>query len=318
MKIIRILSILFLSLLVIPACDESESVVTGVEGGLLEILDASVNYVVGNSGPYTSRITVYQGETKTTKVEVYKSFHTTVPAPTDDDTTAVKSVTSNEVLFKTIDITNTSENTIESISFSLGDLIEGLTVEGNPLPASDGEYQIGDTWELKYASTTDDGRVVFQNKSTSITVATRFAGKYKCVDAVYGRYTGTIEWFYTEADWPSETIIQSVDAITYKVLEYFGPFDGNEWYFQVDPTTLEISYPLEWKGVAQTGNGQEFITCGTNPNDFAIMGLDCTNTSNVVVLDDVNGKDKLYMTFGYYTTGSGPRTFYQVMEKIVE
>ncbi len=110
-------------------------------------------------------------------------------------------------------------------------------------------------------------------------------------------------------------MIQSVDAITYKVLEYMGPFDGNEWYFQVDPVTLDITYPAEWNGVAQTGNGNPFIDCTTNPADFAAMGLDCINK---VVLDDVNGKDKLFMTYGYYTTGSGPRTFYHELEKIVE
>lgn len=45
--------------------------------------------------------------------------------------------------------------------------------------------------------------------------------------------------------------------------------------------------------------------------------VNCGN-SNFVVRDNVDGKDKLYMSFGYYTTGSGPREFYQVMEKIVE
>jgi hypothetical protein len=43
-------------------------------------------------------------------------------------------------------------------------------------------------------------------------------------------------------------------------------------------------------------------------------------TSNFVVRDDVEGKDRLVMSFGYYTGSGavGPRVFYQVLEKIVE
>ena len=38
---------------------------------------------------------------------------------------------------------------------------------------------------------------------------------------------------------------------------------------------------------------------------------------NTVLLDNVNGKDIITMSFGYYTAGSGPREFYQQMEKVV-
>jgi hypothetical protein len=40
--------------------------------------------------------------------------------------------------------------------------------------------------------------------------------------------------------------------------------------------------------------------------------------SNIVINNDASGKDRLIMSFGYFTPGSGPRTFYQVLEKIVE
>ncbi|MFC0877358.1 hypothetical protein ACE01N_12230 [Saccharicrinis sp. FJH2] len=323
MKINKLLYILLFSLLVIPACDKSEFEIKEVEGGLVDLLNLSTNYVVGNSGPYTSSLKVYQGTVKTNKVEVYKSFHTMVPAPTEEDSTAMEAAVSNEVLFKTFDISNTDEGSTISFDYYLNDLIEGLTVNDNSLPTNDAEYQIGDYWEFRVVSYTDDSRSVVQNKTAKTTVATRFAGKYRPISCAYGRYTGTVEWFYFTSDWPSETIIESVDAITYKVLEYFGPFDGNEWYFQVDPATLKITYPAEWNGVAQTGNDQPFITCETNPADFAIMAADrpedihCDDT-DYVILDDVNGKDRLEMTFGYYTAGSGPRVFHQLLEKIVE
>uniref|UniRef100_UPI0037848390 hypothetical protein n=1 Tax=Flavobacterium sp. TaxID=239 RepID=UPI0037848390 len=65
------------------------------------------------------------------------------------------------------------------------------------------------------------------------------------------------------------------------------------------------------------GNGQPFITCLTNPADMAPVYC---GTSNFVVRDDVEGKDRLVMSFGYYTGSGavGPRVFYQVLEKIVE
>jgi Na+/H+ antiporter NhaD/arsenite permease-like protein len=101
-------------------------------------------------------------------------------------------------------------------------------------------------------------------------------------------------------------------------VEYFGAFNGNEWYFQIDENDI-ISYPEETPdGDAQAGNGQPLITCQSNPSDFAADGLPCGADANVVVRDDVTGKDRLYMTFGYFTAGSGPRTFWQVMEKIPE
>ncbi|MGQ8336042.1 hypothetical protein ACUNWD_05780 [Sunxiuqinia sp. A32] len=324
MKIlIRILAIFVLPLVILYSCDESESVLTGVEGGLVDIETPSVNYIVGNTGPYTASVRIYQGTAKTAKIDVVKTFYSSVNDSTFTETDTIvtpRVIMSNTTPYTTLSVNDLSTETYDSFSFTFDDLIADLTVEGEALPNSDGQFKIGDYWEFKYLATTDDGRVVQQNKTTKVTVATRFAGKYKAIDAVYGRNTGTIEWFYTEDDWPAETVIESVDAITYRVVEYFGPeaFDGNEWYFQVDPETLKISYPEEWDGVAQTGNDQPFITCLTNAGDFATMGLDCSETSNIVVLDDVEGKDRLYMTYGYYTKDSGPRTFYHVLEKIVE
>ena len=34
--------------------------------------------------------------------------------------------------------------------------------------------------------------------------------------------------------------------------------------------------------------------------------------------NDILGKDKIYMSYGYLTAGSGPREFYEVLEKVVD
>ncbi len=134
MKIIKILSVLFLSLLVLPGCDESESLVTGVEGGFIELKDPSINYIVGNNGPYSCSFRIYQGTVKTVKIEVLKSFHTMVPAPTLDDSLATELASSDEVLFKTFDITDLNQNSIESFDFNFSELVADLTIEDNLLP----------------------------------------------------------------------------------------------------------------------------------------------------------------------------------------
>ncbi len=296
MKIIKILSILLLSFIVMPSCEESEDVVTGVEGGLVELLNPSINYVVGNSGPYNCSVKVYQGKVKTTKVEIYKSFTTT-------------GKTSEEVLFKTIDLSK-PETSIESFSFSFNDLIAGLTLDGNPLPDKDGDYQIGDYWQFRFVSLNSLGNVVQQSKVTKVTVATRFAGRYKFIEGLYYR----IGVLSSAGDyWYDEYLFESIDAKTYKMNGLSAWLD-NELYFQIEEDGT-ITYPIEWNGVTQTLNGQPLTTCELNLSD--LTNVNC-GSSNYVIKDDVNGKDRLVMSFGYYTAGSGPREFYQVMEKIVD
>ncbi|NLO01871.1 MAG: hypothetical protein GX126_06065 [Bacteroidales bacterium] len=296
MKIIKILSILLLSILVIPSCEDSEDVVTGVEGGLVEIANPSINYVVGNSGPYNVDLNVFQGEVKTVKIDIYKSFQT------GDNK-------SNEVLFKTLEISDV-ETAKKSFQFSLDELIQDLTVGGNPLPDSDTEYLIGDFWSFRYVATTKTGNVVQQNQVTKITVATRFAGKYRFVEGTYYR----IGVLTSAGDyWEDEYLFESIDAKTYKMNGVCAWLD-QELYFQIEED-LSITYPLEWKGVAQIINDSPLITCADNLGDM--QNSNCA-TSNYVIKDDVTGKDRLIMSFGYYTAGSGSREFYQVMEKIVE
>lgn len=319
MKIIRIFAILILSLTITISCDKSESVTSTVEGGLVEVKDLSLNYVVGNPGPYTASIRIYQGIVKTNKVIIKKTFHTTIPAPTTKDSLARRAVQSNTEIIETINVDDLTKESLKSFSFTFTDLRAGLktvkdtlpTTQPTDLPALDGDYQIGDYWELEYSSTTSNGTEVQQNKTTKVTVATRYAGKYRCVTGLYYRL-GVLT--YTESDWPSETTIQSVDAKTYKVMEYWGAFVGNEWYFQIE--NGKITYPAEWNGVAQKLNSQPLITCETNAADMVqICGLSGANT---VINDNVTGKDRLIMANGYITAGSGPRIGYQVMEKIVE
>lgn len=113
--------------------------------------------------------------------------------------------------------------------------------------------------------------------------------------------------------WEPEYVIESVDAITYKMIGMCA-WPDNELYFQIDASG-KISYPLKWGGKDQLLNDAPLITCTDNPTDMTHVYC---GESNKVIKDDVAGKDQLIMSFGYYTAGSGPREFYQVFEKKVE
>lgn len=303
MKTLKYIFIAMFSLTLATSCTEDDNdELTGdaIEGGLVNLDAAAIGYVVGNDGTYTASGEIYQGEDKTVSVDVYKSF-------TDSET----GTTTEEILFKEIDFTDIQQGFANDFSFQFKyeDLIEGLST----LPSNDAELNIGDFWTLKFVSTLEDGTVVTNSAQVKVSVGTRFAGVYRTLDAVYYRI-GVLN--ADESSWPAETTIESVDATTYRVVEYFGLFNGNEWYFQINEND-EITYPDETpSGDGQQGNGQPLITCASNAT--LMTNVPCGPETNIVIRDDENGRDQLIMSFGYNTAGSGPREFYQVLEKIVQ
>jgi hypothetical protein len=258
--------------------DDSEDALTGSEdvGGLVTLNNSAIGYVVGNDATYTASGSVYQGKVQTTSISVFKSF-----------TSSATGGTSNKELLTTIPISNTTvgETVSFNFSFTYEDLIQGLTLGGSPLPTDDSELNIGDSWSLSYVATISTGHEHVNAPITKVSVGTRFAGLYRTLDAQYWRI-GVLN--ATASSWPAVTVIESVDATTYRVVEYFGLFAGNTWYFQIDSNDV-IYYPdTTPDGAAQLGNGQPFITCQSNPSDFSSVGLPCGSSSNFVERDDVN------------------------------
>jgi hypothetical protein len=318
----KLLYISFLALVAVffIQCDAEEDLMTenAKEGGMVDLSATALNYVVGSTTPYSFDMYVHQEKgSKITQIDLYKScYKVAVPWSSPDSSSAatdsIDAQWSNEVLEQTIAVTElTANSSVSSDDWLYADLRANLTFTGDDpslvsgaLPATDGEMRIGDYFNFRVVVTMDDGRVLQQEDPVKMTVATRYAGDYACTFAEYYRI-GVLT--YTTGDWPAITQIESVDAITYRVLEYFGAFNGNEWLFQI--IDGKISYPD-----GQTGNDQPMITCESNPGDMT--NVPCDASTNIVVNDDVEGKDQLIMTFGYYTSGSGSREFYQVMEKI--
>jgi hypothetical protein len=296
------------SLGVMSCDDKNQDLLTGDknEGGLLNVKNAAVAYVVGNGNTfqYSASLSAFQGDVKVVSVDVYKQF------------TSVDGSVSNKILLKNFTFPNSSQLETINCNFTYDELIEGLTVNNNPLPSNDANLQIGDFWTLSYVAKTSTGKSHTNNKTTEVAVGTRFSGEYKCVNGEYYRI-GVLT--ASTSSWPSKTVIKAVNSTTYRVQEYFGIFSANEFYFTIDSSD-NINYPDNTPdGTPQSGNGQPFITCQSNPAD---MGTICAN-SNTVVRDNVDGKDRLVMSFVYYTQPGGtatpgPRIFYQVLEKIVD
>lgn len=301
-------ALFLISIFTFASCEKDSDMLTGNAelGGELVFKKESLSYVVGNGKDteYSSSISIYQGNEKVQSIDIYKTFSTK-----DADGNELKS---NRVFLKTLTVPTSNQHVDLDYSVTFNELYKDLSIGGNPLSNNDGDLQIGDYWTLSFVSHTTNSLVHEVGHKVKLSVGTRFAGIYKCVDANYYRI-GVLT--ASTADWPTQTVIESVDATTYKVNDYFGYFSGNTYYFKIDSNDV-ITYPATTPdGTAQTGNGQPMITCQTNPNDMTLVNC---GSSNVVVRDNVNGKDQLKMSFGYYTAGSGPRVFYQVLEKIVE
>jgi hypothetical protein len=320
----KISYILTFAVFTFAACNDSEDLITedAQVGGLLDGSRVSLNYVVGApEGPYTAELFVNQGREKVTEIRLYKSFTTTVKyteTVEGEEVEKSKTFVSNEILDKTLTVSDQANHYVTT-SWNLTDLIKGLKVsnlagETNDLPTDDEQYQVGDRWVFRVVSVLSDGREIEQAYNINVNVSTRYAGTYRVINSMYYR----IGVPRPDVSFPETVTIESVDAVTYRA-NYFGAFENQQIFFTIDLVSGEIAYPEKQPdGVTdQNSGGSVLITCADDGASFP-PATNCGD-SNYVQNSDT-GADKLFMTFGYLTTTgeAGPRTFYQVLEKIVE
>lgn len=291
----------------VVSCEEDNDVLTGNknEGGLLSVNTILVPYVVGNGNDfeYAASISAFQGDIKVNSVDIYKTF------------TTVDGVSSNTALLKTITFPNTAQ--VENLDFTAtyNELISGLTLNGAALSSSDSNLSIGDYWTLTYVSNTSAGTQAQNLKTTKVSVGTRFAGQYNVVQCEYWRL-GVPRPDVTGPFLGTVVTVESVNATTYRKLEWAGPFSGNEFYFTIDSND-NVLVPTTYDGAVQLLNGQPATNCTETPGDIT-YACGFAGIQNKAVRDDVLGKDRIYMSYGYLTAGSGPREFYEVLEKVVD
>ena len=308
-------------------CDSEDDLVTenAKEGGLFEALTPYLNYVVGDGKAYSFSFQVYQSpDIKATSVEIYKSCFKVAVAWSDPGdlthTTAdsIPAIWSNEVLQETITITNDENHVISTTALDYAALIADLTIDGDPLPASDGEMRIGDYFNFRIVTKLDDGRTVEQSIQNTLTVSTRFAGTYKSIGGAYYHPDYNPAPYLSDL-WLGETvIIFSIDAMTYRWEEWgiLSGWSGNVLYFQINPSTGKITYPEKWAGADQILNNLPLLTAERTPGSLTYAIPAAGTNIDTAIKDDVEGKDQLNMVFGYLGA-SGSREFFILLEKVV-
>lgn len=315
MKNIKKIALLFLlvsSCLFVSCQADSDSLTGGAEvGGLLNVKKEAITYVIGNGQDksYDNQIKIFQGNEKVQKIDVYKTFTTTKTV-----NGKVVEVVSNSLLLKTLTPPVMAQTEFIPLGTTYNELFVGLIIDGSPVSNTDGNLKIGDYFTLTYISTLNNGQVHENYAKTKLSVGTRLAGIYKVIQGEYWR----IGVPRPDVVWTGQTrIIESVDATTYRFLNYAGPFVGaNTHYFTVDPSTNMVRTPVNYNGVTQILNTFPVINCEESASNMT-NACSFAGLQNIVVKDEVNGKDKIYRSYGYLNP-SGPREIYEVLEKVVE
>ena len=310
----KTLKTLFLSLFVVAfvaSCDDStliddsEDILTGnaILGGLIDVGNPLISYVVGSGNTYTASGQIKQGTVPTTAVDIYKSF-----------TDVVSGASSDKVLLTSVAVTDTNPGDIVNFSFDFTyeSLSSGLTVNGSPLPTDDGGLNIADSWSLEYRSMTAEGETVVNANTTKVAVGTRYAGIYTVMESAYWN-SGSLQG----GNWNGEDrIIESVDATIYRHVG-LAYWDDNEFFFTVDNTTGYITIlPEDLEGSALLLNGSPVMTCEGAGGNFE--NLTCDSSTSFALPDDVGGEDQLTFTVGYFRGVGATREFLEVLVKQVD
>lgn len=276
--------------------NESAAITQKVADPYVQITTPVVGFQAGVES-YDLGFNIINGAKAINEVKVYSTF-------TDAETGAQ----SNEVLLGTF-APEGPNRTIVTAPVTYENLKTGLTVNGGPLPASDLDLKVGSGWKLRFEGITSSGEALRLPGNINVAVLSRFAGIYKVIDSKYYRIN------VLTATWTGETrFIGSVSETTFSYNDYWGsfPWTGNQFNFDINFDTNVITTPITVDGIFA---GNRAISCPANAADFTTLG--CANT-NVLIPDDATGKHRIKMTYGYFTDGSGPREFYEELEKVVD
>ena len=302
MKTLRkIFSLIFLSSVVFYSCNDADlDVVDNAagysEGGLIRNDSKLVNYVIGSGQAYTFDMLIYQGAIKTTSVDIMKTFTTST------------GLTSNTILLKNVPVTNT-ESDFFSYSTTYTELIQGLEINGEPLPESDSDLAIADFWTLTYVAVTSEGNSHANGTTSKLAVSTRLAGTYTVGPSQYLHPTAGDQGSFAGVQRIIESVANEPGFATYLATDIAAWVDdSNFYYFYVSNEaaadgSFDLTIPKEYNGATQLIWGADDIgICEFNE----IPDMPCTNYAKLY--DD--GHDELFLNYGYIRS-SGTRQFYE-------
>ncbi len=149
---------------------------------------------------------------------------------------------------------------------------------------------------------------------STLTTMSRIAGSYKVIQGEYWR----INVYRPDITWVDQIrTIQKINDTTNYLSDWCGPFNmtSNSHYFTINAAN-EVIVPNAIFGTTQLLNGSPSTNCIEN-SILLTNACNYAGPQNILILDNVNGKDRIYRTYGY-NVASGPREFYEVLEKIVD
>jgi hypothetical protein len=162
--------ILVAQVVFLNSCVEPEDIMTAdVKTGGLVIPSTNLLLKAGANQSFDVVIEIPQGP-GIVSLEMTKMFN-------QGDT-----LLSNVAELAPVDVSSANINDTAFITFSLdyADLKEGLTLDGDPMPAEETGLGIGDSWTIEYYAVMEDGRKVLNNATTVIAVSNQYAGYYQC------------------------------------------------------------------------------------------------------------------------------------------
>lgn len=277
----------------------SEGEPVGIADPYLQVLTSVVPFQAGVES-YDIEYNVLNGTKRLTSVDVYKQF-----------TDAVTQGTSDVVFFKNYSVGDLK--TIITDNFNYEDLRSGLTVGGDALPADENELAIGSGWVMTFVGNLESGETLPLAGTINVGVLSPYAGLYEVIESDYWR----INVQSGIADWTGqERFIGSVDATTFSYNDWWGPFGwaGASFNFTINEEDNTIFAPILVDGALFSGN--RALSCDTEPELF--VDVPCEG-SNMLVIDpddpSATGAHEIFITYGYFTDGSGSRQFYERLRK---
>lgn len=334
MKIIKNIAFLLASVMILSACDDEvvDYTANGIDfqsaDAFIQLLTPSIELVEGVS-EYDIRFVMVPGVEDIETVNVYKQFFVT---PTSEESNIVLAYT------YTIDDNETSTNIEESIQ--IADLISGIVLPTTVLLPSVETFTPGTICKLTFEVLRSDGSAANTTDEATQSVTLTFLpnpykGTYKVTYSDYWRIEShcvagnpcavpdlPIDWV------GSERVIGALNDTAMTKAGFWGPDDfawGGTQYFNLGingdmlpgDTSYRITFPLIIDGApAELFSGNRLMTCVSDPLAFDHNRI--PGQCDVMVVPDAGGPGvhRLYLTYGYFTNGSGEREFYEVLEKI--
>jgi hypothetical protein len=176
------------------------------------------------------------------------------------------------------------------------------------LPDVDEDVPPGSGWVFRFEGVNASGEHVILGGAINM-VRSKYAGNYTVLQSDYYR----IGVHRTDLDWSGQTrFIGHVDEVTLSYNDFWGPlgWGGCAFHFTVDPDDKSIFVPI----LAECGlfSGLYEASCQNNKSVFD--NVPCDGSNKIVDDEGGEGKHRIYLTYGY-VSASGPREFYEVLEK---